>query len=56
MRRLLARAAVARKEVSRGRLDGELALSYVLWPTVGIREAERQVSPVTLASRIDRDL
>ncbi|MFL5911430.1 MAG: hypothetical protein ACJ768_12750 [Gaiellaceae bacterium] len=48
---LLARASVARRLVREGVVDGELALSFAVWPTSGIQRREDMVSYGTLTGR-----
>lgn len=39
-REMFARASAVRKLVKAGLLDGELALSYVIWPPESVRERQ----------------
>lgn len=48
---LAARAHVARRLIGEGRLDPDLALSFVVWPTPEIQEAEQACPTGTLVSR-----
>ena len=46
MRALYRRAAAARDLADRGDLDGEVALSYVIWPTRAMEVSEVERPPL----------
>jgi hypothetical protein len=48
---LAARATVAIRLISRGHIDPHLALSYVVWPTARMLEAEARCPVETVRSR-----
>lgn len=48
---LAARAHVARRLISEGLLAPDLALSFVIWPTPEIEEAEQACPTGTIVSR-----
>lgn len=48
---LAARAHVARRLIAEGRLAPDLGLSFVVWPTPEIQEAEQACPTGTIVSR-----
>lgn len=46
-----ARAHVARRLIAEGRLDPDLGLSFVVWPTPEIEETERACPTGTIVGR-----
>ena len=48
---LAARAHVARRLIGEGKLDPEIGLSLVVWPTPEIEEAEQACPTGTIVSR-----
>jgi hypothetical protein len=50
-----ARATVVRNLIRNGHVDPWIGLSYLIWPTPEILEAERKVAASTLHARVYRD-
>lgn len=48
---LLARASVARRLIRDGLVEPDVGLSYVVWPSEAVVEAERRVPTGTLVGR-----